>query len=85
MTLAEGGELLKYLNKQKQFDKKTAQFYGAEIVQALKHLHSLKIIHRDLKPENILLNEVGHIMITDFGSAKIMMGPPASRKHLFSK
>jgi 3-phosphoinositide dependent protein kinase-1 len=27
---------------------------------------------RDLKPENILMNENMHILITDFGSAKIL-------------
>lgn len=29
-------------------------------------------VYRDLKPENILLNENMHILITDFGSAKIL-------------
>ena len=27
---------------------------------------------RDMKPENILLNDEMHILITDFGSAKIL-------------
>ena len=48
------------------------QFYAAEIVQALEHLHSLNSVHRDLKPENILLNADMHILVTDFGSAKIL-------------
>ena len=30
------------------------------------------ICYRDLKPENILLNERMHILITDFGSAKLI-------------
>ena len=38
---------------------------------AVEYLHNQGIIHRDLKPENILLNENMHILITDFGSAKI--------------
>ena len=38
---------------------------------AVEYLHNQGIIHRDLKPENILLNEKMHILITDFGSAKI--------------
>jgi len=79
MTLAEGGELLKYLKRQGRFEKIIAQFYAGEILQALKHLHKLKIVHRDLKPENILLNRAGHILITDFGSSKIMTEPPAPR------
>ena len=36
-------------------------------------LHAvLQVVHRDLKPENLLLNETGHIMLCDFGSAKIL-------------
>ena len=41
-------------------------------LQAIEHLHSLNIIHRDLKPENILLSSSMHILLTDFGSAKII-------------
>lgn len=47
-----------------------AQFYSAQIVSALCHLHSLNIVHRDLKPENILFNDKLQIQITDFGTAK---------------
>ncbi|CAG7837784.1 unnamed protein product [Allacma fusca] len=72
MTYAPSGELLKLLNFHKTFNKETCRFYAGEILQALIHLHNLKIVHRDLKPENILLNEFGHVLITDFGSAKIM-------------
>uniref|UniRef100_F1L3L1 non-specific serine/threonine protein kinase n=1 Tax=Ascaris suum TaxID=6253 RepID=F1L3L1_ASCSU len=72
MTLAKGGELLKKLKKYKKFDVDTTRFYSSEIVSALSHMHSLGIVHRDLKPENILLAESGHILISDFGSAKIV-------------
>ncbi|KHN77411.1 3-phosphoinositide-dependent protein kinase 1 [Toxocara canis] len=71
MTLAKGGELLKKLKKYKKFDVDTARFYTSEIVSALSHMHTLNIVHRDLKPENILLAETGHILISDFGSARI--------------
>jgi 3-phosphoinositide dependent protein kinase-1 len=35
---------------------------------------------RDLKPENILLNEQMHILITDFGSAKIVQKSKRRRR-----
>ena len=72
MTYASGGELLQLLKSQEKFDLETSQFYAGEVLQALCHLHNLRIVHRDLKPENILLNEKGHIIVTDFGSAKIL-------------
>jgi 3-phosphoinositide dependent protein kinase-1 len=73
MTYGRGGELLKYLQKVGSFDLTCCRFYGGEIVLALAHLHNLSIVHRDLKPENILLDERGHILVTDFGSAKIIV------------
>ena len=44
-----------------------------QIVNAVKHLHSMNIAHRDLKPENILLtskSENSILKLSDFGFAK---------------
>lgn len=71
LSYAKRGELLPHINKVGSFDIECTRFYAAEILLALGHLHSLGIIHRDLKPENILLDENMHILITDFGSAKM--------------
>ncbi|KAK7863522.1 hypothetical protein R5R35_004975 [Gryllus longicercus] len=76
LSYAKNGELLPYINKVGSFDIQCTRFYGAEILRALEHLHSLGIIHRDLKPENILLDERMHVQITDFGSAKILDDKP---------
>ncbi|EDO48026.1 predicted protein, partial [Nematostella vectensis] len=72
LSYAKKGELLPYITRLGSFDEKCTQFYSAEIISALEHLHGLQIIHRDLKPENILLDENMHIKITDFGTAKIL-------------
>ncbi|MCD7461716.1 hypothetical protein HAX54_046876 [Datura stramonium] len=47
-----------------------ARIYAAEIVSAVPHLHQRESC-RDLKPENILMDADGHVMLTDFGLAKI--------------
>jgi len=75
LTYAKNGELLPYITKVGSFDVACCRFYAAELLVALEHLHSLGIIHRDLKPENILLDENMHILITDFGSSKILSEP----------
>ncbi|XP_076672178.1 phosphoinositide-dependent kinase 1 isoform X3 [Andrena cerasifolii] len=77
LTYAKNGELLPYINKVGSFDIECTKFYSAEILHGLEYLHGLGIIHRDLKPENILLDEKMHVLITDFGSAKILKDPEA--------
>merc|ERR1712212_812129 len=67
-----GGELFSYLRNAGRFSPSTTLFYSVEIVSALDYLHSLSIAYRDLKPENLLLDRQGHIVITDFGFAKVI-------------
>jgi len=67
-----GGELFSYLRSAGRFSPSTTLFYSAEIVSALEYLHSLSVAYRDLKPENLLLDRQGHIVITDFGFAKVI-------------
>lgn len=45
------------------------RFYIAELLLAVKHLHTMGFAHRDIKPENMMLNRVGHLKLVDFGSA----------------
>lgn len=72
LSYAKHGDMFKFIKKMAQRHVDVTQFYAAELVQAVEHLHRLSILHRDLKPENILLGGNMHILLTDFGSAKIV-------------
>ncbi|XP_030375721.1 3-phosphoinositide-dependent protein kinase 1 isoform X2 [Scaptodrosophila lebanonensis] len=72
MTYAKKGDLLPYINKVGSFDVACTRHYAAELVLACEQMHRRNVVHRDLKPENILLDEDMHMLIADFGSAKVM-------------
>lgn len=55
-----------------RFSNDMSRFYAAEIVLAFQYLHSFNIVYRDLKPENLLITGKGHVMLTDFGFAKVV-------------
>lgn len=63
----EGGDFTNLLSREVYLEQEKAQFYLAELVLAIEHLHKLNIIHRDLKPQNLVLDSQGHIKLTDFG------------------
>uniref|UniRef100_A0A4W4ET51 non-specific serine/threonine protein kinase n=1 Tax=Electrophorus electricus TaxID=8005 RepID=A0A4W4ET51_ELEEL len=63
-------KLFFHLSRERVFTEERARFYGAEIVSALKYLHSRDVVYRDLKLENLMLDKDGHIKITDFGLCK---------------
>lgn len=72
LTFAPNGEILRLIRKQGCFSVVTARFYATELLCAIEGMARKKIIHRDLKPENLLLTRDMHLMIADFGSAKIL-------------
>lgn len=63
----EGGELFHHLQQVGRFKENIAQFYAAQILLAIEHLHKNNVIYRDLKPENCLLDKNGNLKIADFG------------------
>ncbi|XP_029906917.1 citron Rho-interacting kinase isoform X1 [Myripristis murdjan] len=70
MEYLPGGDLMALLNRyEDQFDESMAQFYLAELVEAIHAVHQLGYVHRDVKPENVLIDRTGHIKLADFGSA----------------
>ena len=51
-----GGELFFYLQHIGRFKESAAKFYAANILLALRHMHSNNILYRDLKPENVIIS-----------------------------
>ncbi len=63
--MCSGGDLKFHLKaglgtgKDKYFGLDRAQFYAAEVLLGLEHIHAQNIVYRDLKPNNILLDDQG--------------------------
>jgi serum/glucocorticoid-regulated kinase 2 len=70
MDFLNGGELFFHLRKETKFSERRACFYAAQLVEAIRCLHTNGVIYRDLKPENVLLDSNGNLKITDFGLSK---------------
>lgn len=69
MQFAEGGELGAYVQSEVWLPEERAKIIFAQMVDAIKLMHSKNVIHRDLKPNNILFldKEKENIVIIDFG------------------
>ncbi|KAK0394990.1 hypothetical protein QR680_001048 [Steinernema hermaphroditum] len=79
MTLADRGDLYRLLKNVGRLPSSGALFYASEIVCGLTYMHQHKIAHRDLKPENVLIGGDGHILISDFETAKFFGDPNGQR------
>ncbi|KAJ3509604.1 hypothetical protein NLJ89_g5137 [Agrocybe chaxingu] len=47
---------------------------AAELSLALLFIHRLGIVHQDVKPTNVLISETGHVVLSDFGAARMLPG-----------
>lgn len=66
----ENGDLSEILDEYSLLEEEIARFLIAELILAMRYMHSKGVIFRDLKPENILIDSQGHIRLADFGLAK---------------
>ncbi|XP_076331600.1 citron Rho-interacting kinase-like isoform X1 [Tachypleus tridentatus] len=70
MEFHPGGDLLSLLDRHdNMLSEDMVKFYLAELVLAIRSLHTMGYVHRDIKPDNILIDRIGHIKLADFGSA----------------
>ena len=71
MDLIEGDSLETILKYVKKFSEYDAVNYALELCDILAYIHAKGIIFRDLKPSNIMRTKEGHLMLIDFGIARI--------------
>ncbi len=80
MDYIEGEDLRQRMERVGNITEDDAILIGAAICDALAYLHTRKppILHRDLKPGNVKITPDGHILLVDFGLAKVLHGSQAT-------
>jgi len=74
MEYVEGGTLKDRLKGGRAIPIAEAVDFMIQAADGLHCAHSYGIIHRDVKPANMLLRKDGHLLISDFGIAKMLEG-----------
>lgn len=78
MPYIEGQSLHDRLRQTGPLPRAQAVRIAIEAADALAYAHSQSIVHRDIKPHNLLL-EADHVVIADFGVARVIEGTTGSR------
>jgi eukaryotic-like serine/threonine-protein kinase len=78
----DGESLRTRLRSQRPVPIDQAVGWGRQLADSLAYLHELGIVHRDLKPENVLVTHDDHLVITDFGTARLEGARRLTWKHL---
>ncbi|KAJ6469071.1 kinase-like domain-containing protein, partial [Mycena vitilis] len=67
----EGKDFSSLLANGQRFPADRVRAHASELVLAVKALHDMGIVHRDIKPANVFFTQAGHVVLGDFGLAKI--------------
>ncbi|KAG0237139.1 hypothetical protein BGW42_001715 [Actinomortierella wolfii] len=65
--VADGGNLVKAIEKKQVSDWPTRIRIADEIARGLEYMHQQNILHRDLKSANVLLTKHKEVKLADFG------------------
>jgi len=71
MPYMQGGTLSEYISRCGPLSWLEVQWYLEQLASALDYAHSHGCVHCDVKPANILLDSEGHVLLSDFGIARL--------------
>ena len=71
MRFVDGPSLRELLAQKGRLSVGDAARIARQVADALAYAHAHGVVHRDVKPDNVLLDRSGHVLVTDFGIAKI--------------
>lgn len=76
MEFITGEDLRERMDRQIILEEPEVIYIGAAICDALTYLHTRNpaVLHRDIKPGNIRITDEGHVLLVDFGLAKLQLG-----------
>src|SRR5579875_849630 len=74
MEYVDSGTLKDRLKQQQRLGVPEAVDFMIQAAEGLDCAHHNGIVHRDVKPANMLLRKDGHLLLSDFGIAKILEG-----------
>ncbi len=72
MQYIQGHSIAEFIKNEGRLDGKRTLLWSSAVAKALAYAHEKGVVHRDIKPENIMVTLEKHVLVTDFGIAKVL-------------